>query len=81
MENIKEECLLHCNGLSHLPLQERVEALQKLAADGCVLACVGPRPGQYHPICQQPEATKRIMTAARREAMAAMTCQEAEVLL
>ena len=81
MEDIKEECLRTCNGLSHLPIEERTEALRALVAQGCVLGCIGPRPGQYHPICQQPEATKVAMTAARRLAMASMACQDAEVLL
>lgn len=81
MEDIKEECLLNCNGLSHLPFEQRAEALRDLAAKGCVLACIGPRPGQYHPICQQPEATKVAMTAGKRAAMAAAACQKAEVLL
>jgi hypothetical protein len=81
MEDIKEECLLSCNGLSHLSLERRAEVLHRLAAQGCVLACKGPRPGQYHPICQQPEATKVEMVADKRRALAAAACQDAEVLL
>lgn len=81
MEDIKEEYLHSCNGLRYLPLEQRAEVLSQLAASGCVLACIGPRPGQYHPICQQPEATKVAMTAARRAVLAAAPCQEAEVLL
>lgn len=81
MEDIKEECLQNCNGLSHLPLEQRAEALSQLAASGCVLACIGPRSGQYHPICQQPEATKVEMVANKRRALAAAACQDTEVLL